>query len=142
MNLGYALMEQGKFVEASAELHIAIELDPRSAMAHNNLGLALYHQDKRAEAVAEYQRAIELDPKFAFAHNNLGVVLESQGKLSEAAAEFRKAIEIDREYPHPKSAWGRSCCDSASPARHARPCVAPWSCSHPRTRYVRSPSNC
>ena len=51
---------------------MAIALDPKLAMAHNNLGIALRDQRKQDEAIAEYRIAIAHDPKLGVAHSNLG----------------------------------------------------------------------
>jgi eukaryotic-like serine/threonine-protein kinase len=97
------LKAQGKLDAAIARHSKAIELDPKSASAHNGLGNALIGQKKLDEAIACYRRAIELDPKSASAHNGLGCALFGQKKLDEAIACYRRAIELD-----PKSAKAHS----------------------------------
>ena len=56
----------------------AIELDPKSASAHDDLGLALSSQGKTDDAIAEYRRAIELSPNYKNAHDHLDKALEAQ----------------------------------------------------------------
>ena len=53
----------GRHDEAIAELHKAIELDPKYAAAHANLGVVLNGLGRHDEAIAELHKAIELDPK-------------------------------------------------------------------------------
>lgn len=93
--LAEALRLQGNFAEAVAELRQAVQLDPRSARAHNGLGLALRAQRNLAESTAAYQEAIRLDPDLIDAHNGLAVALANQGKLNDAVAEFREIIRVD-----------------------------------------------
>lgn len=92
--------EKKKLDEAIASFRNAIELDPKSAKAHNRLGQALRTQGKLDAAIACHRKAIELDPKSASAHNNLGYALEAQGKLDEAIACYRRSIELD-----PPATW-------------------------------------
>jgi tetratricopeptide (TPR) repeat protein/serine/threonine protein kinase len=75
-------------------LRKAIELDPKSADAHNRLGQALRTQGKLDETIACHRKAIELDPKLAQAHKDLGHALFDQQKLAEAVAEYRRAVVL------------------------------------------------
>ncbi len=95
--------EKKKRDEAIADFRKAIDLDPKSAMAHNRLGAALRAQGRLDEAIACCRKAIELDPKYVIAHANLGFTLERQGKLDDAIACYRKSIELN-----PKYAWGHN----------------------------------
>jgi Tfp pilus assembly protein PilF len=94
-NLGSALLEQGRLVEAREALAIALRINPGFGDAHNNLGLVLNAQGCHAEARAEFAAASRLDPGSSEAHNNLGVLLKSEGRLEEARAEFVAALRID-----------------------------------------------
>ncbi len=93
-NLGLALEAQGKLVEAIAEYHESLRLDPDSAAPHANLGAALQKQGKLAEAIAECREAIRLWPDTPQAHYSLGQALHSLGRVAEAIAEFREAIRL------------------------------------------------
>jgi tetratricopeptide (TPR) repeat protein len=93
-NLGRALLDQGKFAEATAEFAALLRIKPDSAPAHNNLANALAAQGKAAEAIAEYQAALRIKPDFAEAHNNLAGTIAGQGKLAEATAEYQAALRI------------------------------------------------
>ena len=87
-NLGNALADQGKLVEAVASYRRAIELRPDLAEAHANLGIALRNQGKPDEATACHQRAIELKPDYAEPYNNLGNAFWNKG----ISAKRRPAI--------------------------------------------------
>jgi Flp pilus assembly protein TadD len=98
VNLGIALMEQGKLPEAVAAYRQAIALRPDLALAYNNLGIALRRQNKLADAIAAHRQAIALQPDSAYAHYGLGLALKEQGKLREAVAAYRQAIALQPEY--------------------------------------------
>jgi serine/threonine protein kinase/Flp pilus assembly protein TadD len=97
-NLGLALREQGKLMEAEAVCRKAIDLKPDYAKAHVDLGDALICQGKLAEAEAACRKAIDLEPNYARAHCSLGYALHDQGKLAEAEAACRKAIDLKPDY--------------------------------------------
>jgi Flp pilus assembly protein TadD len=90
-NLGYNLLSQKKGDAAVAELRRAIELDPKSDIAHNNLATALARSDSSSqEALAEWIRSA--NP--AQAHNNLAAVLIEQARYREARAELAIALGL------------------------------------------------
>jgi Flp pilus assembly protein TadD len=90
-NLGYNLLSQKKTDVAVAELRRAIELEPKSEIAHNNLATALAKSDSGfEEALAEWSRSA--NP--AQAHNNLAAVLIEQGRYREARAELATALGL------------------------------------------------
>jgi hypothetical protein len=75
-----------------------MELNPNSALAHQNLAGVLTRQEKYDEAIASFRRALEFDPDNALTHYSLGVVLGGQNKLDEAAGCFRRALELEPDY--------------------------------------------
>jgi len=90
-NLGYNLLSQKKTDAAVAELRRAIELEPKSEIAHNNLATALARSGSGSqEALAEWSRSA--NP--AQAHNNLAAVLIEQGRYREARAELATALAL------------------------------------------------
>jgi serine/threonine protein kinase/Flp pilus assembly protein TadD len=96
-NLGTALADQGKWVEAEATFRQAITLQPDLAEAHHNLGRTLHERRRLDEAVAEQREAIRLKEKFVQAHVELGRALADKGRLDEAIAEYREAIRINKD---------------------------------------------
>lgn len=73
----------------------ALQVNPRSAIAHGKLGTALAQQGEYQEAIAHYRAAIQLRPNYVSAHNNLGQVYYKQGNLTEAIARYRTALRIE-----------------------------------------------
>jgi Flp pilus assembly protein TadD len=90
-NLGYNLLSQKKTDAAVAELRRAIELEPKSEIAHNNLATALARSGSGSEeALAEWSRSASP----AQAHNNLAAVLIEQGRYREARTELATALGL------------------------------------------------
>ncbi len=91
-NLGNALAEQGRAVEAATHFRRALEIKPDFAEAHNNLGTVLLEQGRNTEATQQFQKALSIRPGYAEAHYNLGNALAQQGQPAEAIGHFREAL--------------------------------------------------
>ncbi len=88
LDLGEALLLQGRTAEAIATLELAIKIRPGSHDAHFSLGVALASQGRKDEAVAAFREAIRLNPVLIDAPDNIPI---DRGK-DEALAAFRAAI--------------------------------------------------
>jgi predicted O-linked N-acetylglucosamine transferase (SPINDLY family) len=93
-NLGNALMDLKRPVEALASCDRAIALKPNLAEAHYNRGNALADLERPAEAMASYDMAIALMPDLAEAHNNRGNALMTLKRPAEALGSYDKAIAL------------------------------------------------
>lgn len=98
MNLGLALLHQGKLDEAATSYQKALDLRPNELEGLLNLGNILGDLGKPDEAIACYRKAIAFNPDFAAAHNSLGVTLHGLGRLDEAIASYRRALEIKPDF--------------------------------------------
>jgi protein O-GlcNAc transferase len=107
-NLGSALAQQGRHVEAISRLRAALAMDSSQAQVHYNLGNSLLAADQIEAAAASFRAAIALNSRFAEARNNLGVAHRRAGRVAEASVEFAAALAID-----PAFADARSNLDSA-----------------------------
>ena len=76
-NLGNALAEQGKVVEATEHYREALWLNIDNPEAHFNLALALLSQGKRDEATAHLTEAVRLKPDYKAAQTQLNSLLAS-----------------------------------------------------------------
>jgi Flp pilus assembly protein TadD len=92
---GAALLKEGKFEEAAAELQKAAKGAPKSAIIQSNLGYALDRQGRIDEAVAAYRKALELDPENAIVRNNLANLYSKQGLYDDAARELEDLVQRD-----------------------------------------------
>ncbi len=98
VNLGNALMAQGKNNQAEASYRRALELAPNDAQTHNNLGNLLKAQGKFAEAEACYRKALAHAPNYPDAHSNLGIVMQDLGRVDEALAHYQRAIQLKPDH--------------------------------------------
>ena len=94
---GIELADRGWLDEAANEFRKAIELDPKSAHAHDNLATVHAEKGRYREALAEYLTALELEPDSPTAHYNLACFLSSHS-LDMAVGEYQRAIEEEPGY--------------------------------------------
>ncbi len=92
---GAALLKDGKFEEAAAELQKAAEAAPKSAVIQSNLGYAYDRQGRTDDAVAAYRKVLELDPANAIVRNNLANLYSKQGLYDDAARELEDLVQRD-----------------------------------------------
>ncbi len=102
LNLGIALLAEGRIDEGIAECRAALRLTSKFAKAHENLGYGLYQQGRITEAIAEYHAALHEYPDDAEAHYDLATALARLGRDPEAVPEYREALryEPDLEVAH------------------------------------------
>jgi Flp pilus assembly protein TadD len=103
MNLGLAVLSQGRPDEALSCQRRALRLDPDDADAHNNLGMVHYAQGHIAEAESCFRTALRLRPDHANATLNLGSVRQIMNDVEQADALFRRAIALGVEPAPAKS---------------------------------------
>ncbi len=94
---GIELADRGWLDEAANEFRKAIELDPKSAHAHDNLATVHAEKGRYREALTEYLTALELEPDSPTAHYNLACFLSSHS-LDMAVSEYQRAIEEEPGY--------------------------------------------
>ncbi len=98
--LGWTYSFQGRYDEAIAECHRAIDVDPGFGNPYNDIGAYLIELGRYEEAIPWFKRAMaapRYEPRH-FPHANLGRVWAKLGKAKEAMLEFRKALEIEPNY--------------------------------------------
>jgi Flp pilus assembly protein TadD len=92
--LGGALLQTGKSVDAVRHFREATRLSPNDPYLQFNLGKGLTAANSGTEAIRAFQRALALKPDLAEAHDELGVLLFAAGRLAEAIAHLRKAVDL------------------------------------------------
>jgi arylsulfatase A-like enzyme/Flp pilus assembly protein TadD len=92
VDIGSALMEEGKLDQAIVELKRALGIDPECFGVHNNLGLALERQGKLDEAIAHYRKALKIEPDNVAVCYSLGLALARRGQFDEAITHYRNAL--------------------------------------------------
>ena len=96
--LASALLDAGRAEEAVAELRLALDLEPASALAHHKLGLALHRLGRFEEAVAEHRLALRASPRRANRLVALAASLSGAGQDEEAIATYREALHLAPEH--------------------------------------------
>ncbi len=81
------LSESYRFVEALAELEVALSINPNNATWHAQRGFLLDELDKPAEAIKAYRQSLDLDPDDRDVMLALGTALMGIGR-------YAKAIEV------------------------------------------------
>lgn len=90
-----ALRGRGRTQESVPLYRRALEIDPRSAEAHNNLGNAFLEMGQPAEAAGWYRRALALAADNAQIHCNLANALWRLGEVTQALSASQRAVALD-----------------------------------------------
>jgi len=94
-NLGIALDEAGRKVEAVAHYAEAVRLFPYYPNALCNLGTSLLERGLVDDAIAPLAQAVTLKPAYAKAHLALGAALARKGALDMAIYHFEQTIALE-----------------------------------------------
>jgi len=94
LNLGNALLDNGKVQDAIEQFNLALRISPDYAKAHNALGIALAQAGRTSEAIEHFELALRFKPDFAEAHYNLGHALILAGNVREAVTHFEQELRI------------------------------------------------
>jgi tetratricopeptide (TPR) repeat protein len=95
LDLGAALLDQGKIAEAATAIEQALALHPTSHEAINLMGRVAFLRGALDVALAHYRHATEIKPDFCEAHNGIGNALHALGRFGEAADAYLKALALD-----------------------------------------------
>jgi Flp pilus assembly protein TadD len=108
MNLGLALLEEGRFQEAEGPLLQALRLH-KSPDLLMNIGGLYYAQERYSEAVRFFEESVALGPQSAIRYRDLGDVYRHLGRNQEAAKAYRSARDAAQEelIQNPKRADSR-----------------------------------
>ena len=100
LDQGWALYEAGQYPEATAVYQQAVDLEPKSALAHYRLGMSLYQQENDKAALKHFKRTIKLKRKIPEGHIGVGLVyLRTKNRRLDARQELRTAAKLDPENP-------------------------------------------
>jgi choline-sulfatase len=87
--LGTVALHRDDAAEARRQLELAVQLDPRLAVAWNTLGVARLRLEGPVAALGAWQQAVAIAPDYWEALYNIGLVSAAVGRKAEA----RKALE-------------------------------------------------
>ena len=106
LELGRALLVQGKAEDALASIRRALELDGTEAEAHSALGVGMLATGDLENAVLALVKAAELEPKSAARHSNAGTALVAAGRLPEGIRAYERALKLAPKDPSTLSDLG------------------------------------
>jgi tetratricopeptide (TPR) repeat protein len=92
----------------------AIEINPRSSMAHRYLGLNMIFRGKLDAALISIKRAQSIEPLAANYNANIGMIHYYARRYEEAIAQLEATLRIDDGFDHARSFLGRVFSGSAN----------------------------
>lgn len=98
--LGNVYSENGRYQDAIAAYHKAIELDPHYALPHNGLGIVYRDNGRYQDAITAFNKAIELNPNDVHSFNSLGSAYDSLEQYDEAISAYQEALKLNPDYPY------------------------------------------
>src|ERR1700704_1809617 len=94
-NLGVALLEQYKAMEAVESFPRALEIKPDLLIARINLSIALYYLPDADGAKREAEKSLIQDSNRPHPHYILGLIARAQNRFEEAIEEFQRVLKTD-----------------------------------------------
>jgi len=99
-NLGLALRDLARGIDAIAAFRVSLQIDPAYAPALNEWANTLFDLGRYTQALALYDQSLSIDSSRAVVHHNKGVCLRHMGDASKARACFHRALALDPTYAH------------------------------------------
>lgn len=90
---GMEYLRIGQPSNARRHLNKAIEIDDRSAEAHNAMALLYRYEVDDVREEQHYRKALRADSNFAPARNNYGIFLVRKKRYDDALKQFSRAAE-------------------------------------------------
>ncbi|MDE2180628.1 MAG: tetratricopeptide repeat protein, partial [candidate division NC10 bacterium] len=98
--LGVLYAKQGRWADALAALHQAVQIQPADVDAWTNLGWLSSELKQREKAREAFRRALTLDPAYGRAHAGLaGLYAEAGSDHDKAIEEYRLALSAEPDNP-------------------------------------------
>jgi protein O-GlcNAc transferase len=98
MEMGAALLTQGRHQEAMQHFRAMLGRYPDDALTNYNCGIACYHLGEYAKAEACYRKALRQLPEWIEAYHNLGLAFEAQNKLANAIDAYQAVLQLKPDY--------------------------------------------
>jgi tetratricopeptide (TPR) repeat protein len=86
---------RGDLDRAAGLFSLALEYEPKMALARNGLGLVAMARGDKEAAEQQFKTALSINEELAEAHLNLGYIMLDRGDLEDAETHFRQALAID-----------------------------------------------
>lgn len=98
LSLGIALASAFDWTGGEREMRLAIQLNPRLALAYDQLAWMQSLHGRFDEAISNEQKAVDLDPLSLMFNANLCEKFTLAHRYDEAKAQLRKTMELDPNY--------------------------------------------
>jgi len=90
----YDLVAMGRMDDAVAEVKLARQTDPLSAIINTDVAEILYFARRYDEAQLQARATLEMDPNFAHAHRVLERIYDEKHMFPEAIAEGQRSVAL------------------------------------------------
>jgi tetratricopeptide (TPR) repeat protein len=131
VEIGYELLQQGRYADALPFLQRAAVEQPREGRVYLYLALAYAHLGNNTHAEKHFAQAIALSPHDGYVFYNWGAYLHRQNRLADALKAYETAYRLDPTLVGAKQA--------ADALRRAAPVYTPTP-SSPQTPYAPTPT--
>jgi tetratricopeptide (TPR) repeat protein len=131
VEIGYELLQQGRYADALPFLQRAAVEQPREGRVYLYLALAYAHLGNNTHAERHFAQAIALSPHDGYVFYNWGAYLHRQNRLADALKAYETAYRLDPTLVGAKQA--------ADALRRAAPVYTPTP-SSPQTPYAPTPT--
>ena len=101
--LASLVMQVPRFADDATIYATAIEVAPRSFLAHSYYAQSLWNYGRTDEALREFELVTKLSPQSANAHERYGAALAQLGRNGEARAEFDVALACPQGPPESRA---------------------------------------
>ena len=91
---GFAHFVKGEVDLAIARYRVALEVEPKLAIAWNGLSVALAKHGELEPAIEAAEKLVELEPDDPLSHTNLSRILMQHGKIQEAEDAKAEAMGL------------------------------------------------
>src|SRR5262245_61714363 len=92
---GNSLQRKGQAARARADVTRAVQLGPKSALAHNSLSVYYNMTGDHDRALAAANESLRINPDGPYGRKNRAESLEGKGELESALVDFRSALARD-----------------------------------------------
>jgi tetratricopeptide (TPR) repeat protein len=99
LNLGYALLYEGRPQEAKEHFRSALQLKPDVTDSFIDKGIAYSKKGLLDEAIFQFHAALILEPGSAAVHYNLGLAYDNAGWSNKAIEQYEIALKLKPDYP-------------------------------------------
>ena len=94
----HVLQRLKQFESARVQCEFVLDVNPKSAEAHNLLGQGLASLGQNLDAIKHFDFAVRVRPDFVEAHTNRATVLFIQGNFEQAVAGYHHALQLDADH--------------------------------------------